>query len=287
MIFPLPQVNSLVVINYDEAIYKIMNFKISSKKIKKKFIYGDFVENKKATTLVVFLSGLSGSRELPFLKVASSEFFKYGFSTVRFNFCNDSDDKHQKDDALTLEELSFSVYVTELKNILDSVGKKYSKIVLVGHSFGAPVAILFLSKYKKYANNTELVLWDPTILPWKKQWMEEDFVFDKDKGLYFGKHTKEVINKVFYGECIRVDTVSILHMLNRNACIIAAKNSADKDAMKYFSKVHKKKTSVLHIIEKTDHYFKGIKAQKELFKTTLNFLDLIKKKVAETKNNGL
>lgn len=254
-----------------------MKLKIPSKKIKGKFIYGDFVENKKANTLIVFMSGLSGSKELPLFMTASTEFFKHGFSTIRVNFCNDGEDKYQKDDALNLEDLSFSVYAIELRNILDLFSKKYSRIVLVGHSFGAPIAISFLNKYKKYTYSTELVLWDPTILPWKKQWMEEDFVFDKDKGLYLGKHTKEVLNKIFYGECVSVDTVNILQMLKRNACIIAARNSADKDASKYFSKVHKKKTSVLRIIEKTDHYFKGARAQKELFKTTLNFLDLNKK----------
>lgn len=253
-----------------------MKFKIPSKKIKGKFIYGDFVENKKATALVVFSSGLSGSKELPLLKTASSEFFKYGFSTIRFNFCNDDEDKYQKVDALNLKELSFSVYVEELKNTIDFFGKKYSRIILVGHSFGAAIAILFLSKYKKYEKISELVLWDPTLLPWKKEWMQEDFVFDRDKKLYFGKHTKEILNKRFYEECIRIDTVSVLHMLNINVCIIAVKNSADKDARKYFSRVQKKNNSVMHIIEKTDHYFKGIKVQKELLKTTFNFLDLNK-----------
>lgn len=250
-----------------------MKLKVPSKKFKEKFIYGDFMDNKKADTLAVFISGLSGSRELPLFKTASTKFLKNGFSTLRFNFCNDSDDKHKKVDALNLEELSFSVYVTELKNILDSVGKKYSRIVLVGHSFGAPIAILFLNKYKKYANNTELVLWEPTLLPWKKEWMEEDFVFDRNKKLFFGKHTKETLNKVFYRECINVEsTDKVLRLLNCKACIIAAKDSADKDARKYFSMVHKNKTSLLHIIEKTDHYFKGVKAQKELFKRTIDFL---------------
>lgn len=254
-----------------------MKIKIQSKKIKGRFIYADLIENKKADTIIIFMTGFSGGKDFSLFKTASSEFFKHDFSTLRFNFCNDGASRLQKADALDLEELSFSVYLLELKNILDLFVKKYSRIVLVGHSFGAPIAISFLSKYKKYSDSTELVLWDPTTLPWKKQWMEEDFVFDKDKGLYFGKHAKEVINRSFYEECVRVDTVNILQMLKRNACIIAARNSADKDASKYFSKVHKKKASVLHIIEKTNHYFNGAKAQKELFITTLNFLDLNKK----------
>ena len=39
----------------------------------------DLLENKKTTTLAVFLSGFSGSKELPLFKSASLEFFKNGF----------------------------------------------------------------------------------------------------------------------------------------------------------------------------------------------------------------
>lgn len=260
-------------INYSEAIYKIMKLKVPSIKFKEKFIYGDFIENKKADTLAVFMSGFSGSKELPLFKTASTKFLKHGFSTLRFNFCNDSDDKHKKVDALNLEELSFSVYVAELKNTLDLVGKKFSRIVLVGHSFGAPIAILFLNKYKKYTNNTELVLWEPTLLPWKREWMEEDFVFDRNKKLFLGKHTNEILNKVFYKECSHTEsTDKVLRLSNCKVCIIAAKDSADKDAGKYFSKIKNKKNSKLFIIKGANHLFSGKRVQKELFKKTMDFL---------------
>jgi len=80
-----------------------MKIKILSKKLKGKFIYGDSVENKKADTIIVLMSGFSGSKDLPLFKTVSSEFFKKGFSTLRFNFCNDIDDKYKKTDALNLE----------------------------------------------------------------------------------------------------------------------------------------------------------------------------------------
>ena len=210
-----------------------MKIKIKSKTIKNKFIYGDLLENKKTTTLAVFLSGFSGSKELPLFKSASLEFFKNGFSTLKFNFCNDDADKHPKTNALKIENMSFSVYTAELKNIIDSFGNKYSKIVLVGHSFRAVVSILFLSKYKKYAKKTELVLWDPTLLPWKKEWMREDFVYNQNKKLYQGKIGKETINKRFYRECIITkDTAETLRLLNQKVCVIAAKGSADSDSKK-------------------------------------------------------
>ncbi|MFA5933702.1 MAG: alpha/beta hydrolase [Candidatus Paceibacterota bacterium] len=247
--------------------------KIKSKKIKNKFIYGDLLENKKANTLVIFLSGFSGSRELPLFKDASAIFLKNNFSTLKFNFCGDSDDKKQEFDALNLEEMSFSVYIEELKNIVDFFDSKYSRIVLIGHSFGAVVSILFLHKYKKYKKNTSLVLWDPSLLPWKKEWMLEDFILTADKKNYCEKVSGSIINKVFYKELITINTVNVFSSLNKKTCIIAAKNSADKDAKKYFSKIKNKKTSELFIIKNTDHFFKGKKAKKELFEKTMNFLN--------------
>jgi alpha/beta superfamily hydrolase len=251
-----------------------MKIKIKSKKLKGKFIYGDFLENKKATTLVVFLSGFSGSREFSLFKNASSEFFKNGFSAFRFNFCNDNEDKYQKIDAPKIKDMSFPFYIAELKNIIDILGKKYFRIALVGHSFGAVIAILFLNKHKKYLKKTDLILWDPSLLPWKKEWMEEDFIYDADKKLYRGKIGKETINKIFFKECIIVkNSAEILESLNQGACIIAAENSGDADAKKYFLKIRSKKDSKLFIIKKTGHQFKGKKAQKELFEKTINFLE--------------
>ncbi len=246
-----------------------MKIKIKSKKIKNKFIYGDILENKKAASLVVFLSGLSGSRELPLFKKASSVFFKNGFSTLRFNFCNDSDDKHKEISSIEMKDLSFQVYVAELKNIITNFGDKYSNIILVGHSFGAAIAVLFLGKFKK---RTNLILWEPTLLPWKKEWMEEDFILNVKKKLYFSKNNDEILNKTFYKELIEVDTVNLFKLLNKKTCIIAAQNSADEDAKKYFSKLKNKKSSEFFIIKKSDHLFSDKPSQKILFKKTLDFL---------------
>lgn len=251
----------------------IMKFKIKSKKFKNKFIYGDFSEDKKSTTLVVFLSGFSGGIGSPLLKNASDFFLKKGFSVIEFNFCNGYNDKHRRVDAIKTEDMSLSVYVAEFKNIVDSFGKEYSRIVFVGHSFGAVVSILFLSKHRKYIKNTELVLWDPSLLPWKKEWMEMDFVFDVEKKLYFGKNEKEVINMLFYRECTSIkNTTKTLQLLNEKVCIIAAEKGACKDAKRYFSKIHQKKSSVFSVINGAGHLFVGKRIQKELFDKTIGFL---------------
>lgn len=252
-----------------------MKLKIKSKKFKNRFIYADMEEGEEATSLVVFLSGLSGSKNLPLFDYASSEFIKNGFNTLRLNFYNYEYDKHKYTNALESNSISFSVYIEELKNVLDFVSNKYSSIVLIGHSFGAPIAIMFLSKYKKYASKTKIVIWDPSILPWKREWMEEDYVFNKDKKLYFNKHDScEIINEVFYEECICVkNTTEILRLLNKKVCIIAAGKGGGEDSKKYFSKLRNKKSSMLVIIDDASHLFDGKNVQKELLNKTLEFLN--------------
>ena len=250
-----------------------METKIKSKTIKNRFIYADYFENKKAKSVVIFLSSFSGSRYLPLFNNSCKFFYMNGFSTVKLNFCNESDDKIQKPKAINFENMSLSVYTTELKNIIDYFDKKYSEVILVGHSFGAIVSILFLDKYKKYRKNTKLVLWEPSLLPWKKKWMEKDFYYNGDEKLYREKRTGEFINKTFYKECVTTDSLKLFKLLNMKVYIIAVKNLAEKNAKKYFSKIRNKVDSKIFIMQKTGHSFEDIKSQKILFGKTLSFLN--------------
>ena len=248
-----------------------MNIKIPTKTSKNKFIYGDLFENKDTDTLVVFLSGLSGSKDLPLFEAATKKFFENGFSTFKFNFCRESESKTV--DTLDLKEMIFAVYLSEFKNIIDFFNSDYKNFVLVGHSFGAVLAILFLDTYRGYLDNTSLVLWEPSILPWKREWMEEDYNLDNKTGFYISKINHEIINREFYEETININNIAdTLGNLNKNVCIVAAKGSADEDAQQYFKKTKDKINSKLKIIEKTNHFFDGSEAQEELFKTTISFI---------------
>jgi len=249
-----------------------MKIKIKSKKLKEHFIYGDFSEHKSANALVILISGFSGSKELPLFKAVSPKFVKNKFSIIKFNFCNDDEDKNPKLDAPEIKDMTFGFYVSELKNIIDTLGKKYRKIILIGHSFGAVIAMSFLAKHKKYIKKTKLILWDPSLLPWDKEGMEKDFKYDAPQKIYFMNGEKISINQTFYDELIKTNTVSILHSLKGPVCIIAAENSADKDGIKYFSNVRDRKSSRLYIIKNTNHYFDGALAQKELVEKTLGFI---------------
>lgn len=255
--------------------FKNMKIKIKSKKIEGKFLHCDFLENKNAEKIVVLLSGLSGSKNLPLFGTASSAFFKNGFSTLRINFCNDPDNKHQIIDTPDIRDANFAFYSAELKNILEFFKKKYTNIVIIGHSFGAPVAVMFLSTYKSYATRVQLILWDPSLLPFDKKAMDSAFVFDLAQKLYREKEAKlpYIFNKKFYKELSEdIHTGEVLRNLNKEVCIIGAMKGAGQDAKKYFSKLKNKKISKLILISSANHMFDGRRVQKELLKKTFEFL---------------
>lgn len=249
----------------------IMKFKIRSKTNNKKFIYGNVRHNKKANTLIIIMSGYTGSENFRLNTRTAKYFYKQDFSVLRFNFCNERKNIHRID-ALQLAEVDFNIYKIELKNIIDHFDQHYSQIILIGHSFGAVVSILFLEKFKNYRKKIKLILWDQSLLPWSQQIMEDEFTLDKKNKIYTEKGTGLKLNVKFYRSLIKTDTLKIFSQLEIPTCIIAAEHSGDSDAKKYFAKIKNKNGSEIHIIKNTGHLFEEQKAQTQLFSITKNFI---------------
>lgn len=249
-----------------------MTLKLTYKPKVKKYLYADVVDGSN-DTVVVFSSGFSGSKNMPFIKTMANKFNKKDYTTVCINFCNDSSDKVKQNDAYETKDMNFTLYNTGLKNVMDSLQCNYKNIVFIGHSFGTPVFLNFLNKNKKFLNKIKLVLWEPSLLPWPKKIMEVEFPFDVKTGLHTCKPAKESLNKVFYKEVTSIDTAKLLQGLNKLVCIISAKGSTDSFAKKYFSKLGKnKKMSKNIVLENTDHFFKGTEIRKVLFNETLEYI---------------
>ena len=248
-----------------------MKIQLKSKRIKNKFIYGELLKNN-SKSMVLFLSGFSGGMESPLFKEATKIFFKNNYDVLKFNFCNDYEGVKRRK-AIKLEEMSISMYSPELKNILDLLTKDYSRIVLVGHSFGAIVSILFLSNYPKYRKNTSLVLWEPALLPWEKSWMEGDFSFLKEDKMYLENISGNKINRRFYEELIgSEDTSNVFRRLKKRALIISATAIGVKNARKYYSKTLSNRSKLV-VIDGADHGFSKRTDKKRLFGETINFLN--------------
>lgn len=235
----------------------------------KKFVYGTLRKNK-ADTLLIFLSGLSGGMDFPLFEKASAYFGQY--DTFRIYLCNDVD--FSKRDSYNLSEIDFAYYARALKKTLDFLNKDkhYKKIYLIGHSFGSVMSILFLKRYKSYRKTVRNIMWEPSLLPWQKKYINEDYMYDAETKLYTDKHTGDKINRKYFGQCIRTDSVRMFRALGLPSLIIAAKGSADKDAREYFKACKRFGGSKLVILDGTDHFFDGNSSQKDLFEYTKKYI---------------
>lgn len=245
--------------------------KIKIKGTKGEIITGDYLEKDESNTVIVFLSGLTGGRTSRLVSDSSLFFFKNGFSTFSFDFFNPT--------SKSVLQLNFSIYdyLGILKGIINFFNNKYSRIVLVGHSFGAVISILFLNKYRSCLN-MEIILWDPSILSQITNWISGYFKYDTNKRLYYGigGGKRIIANDIFYSSLLDFkDSTYILELLNPKTCIIGAEKGASENAKQYFSKLHgkNKTSSYFSIIKRAGHLFGSKIAQKELFKKTLYFLN--------------
>jgi len=247
-----------------------MKLKIKSAFFRDKYIYTDLLENSNSKALIIFMSGFSGSMNLPLFKKAESYFYEAGYSTLRINFCHESEDGKKLPDSLDQEQMSLSVYASELKGVINNL-ISYKNIVLIGHSFGAVISLYFLSKFEKYSKKIKLAMWDQSLLPWSIKDMEKIFTYDDQEKLYKTKDNDLSINSDFYNDFLKTDSIDIFKNISVDYCLIAAKGSGDKDAKKYFEA--RKLGTELHIIPGTGHMFGNKKAQRELFDRTLAFIE--------------
>ncbi len=246
-----------------------MKIKIPTRSTRGKFLLGTYLGKKDSKSLVIFLSGLSGDSKLSLFTKAARFFFKNGFSTLRINIC--ANDKNVAQKSLKQSGITFSTYAVEIENVINYYSSKYNDFVIIGHSFGAIIAILFLNKYKKYSKKINIVFWDPSLLPWSKKSLEKDFIYNSSQKIYRDKHSGVFINSQYYNQCVKINnTAEIFGLLNKNACIITT-SEGKKDAKKYFSRL-KKKNSKLYTLVSTDHLFSDQKSQKILFQKTLDYL---------------
>lgn len=235
-----------------------------------KRIYYDLKKSDNSETLVVFLSGFSGSRDFPFLQDMSQMFLGGDYSTLRLNFCTDSEDTVVYPDTLDLSEINFSVYRKELDNLLAYLC--FKKYIFIGHSFGVPVCIDFLSYYPSFLEKSQVVFWEPSLLPWSRDTFFEFFTYDIETGLYVSNDKKEHLSAKFFNEIVTHDSAKQFSSLTTSVCIISAKGSCDNEAEQYITRAPINSHAEHIILENTDHCFQGVGIYETLFKKTLNYL---------------
>ncbi len=114
------------------------------------FIYGT-IDSNKNQVLLLFVHGITGNQNEHQYFNAVSFFTKKGFDIFRFDFYSD------KKMARSLTESSITSHSKDLELIIYELKKKYKKIILIGHSLGAPVILK-----TNLSSILKIVLWDPT-----------------------------------------------------------------------------------------------------------------------------
>lgn len=102
-------------------------------------------------TLIIFVHGLSGKEKEYLYFNAAAYFPQRGADTFRFSFYP------KKQGARSLSESSLTTHVHDLKKVIEYFKPEYSKVVLIGHSFGALVILK-----SDLSDIYKILLWDPT-----------------------------------------------------------------------------------------------------------------------------
>lgn len=114
-------------------------------------IYGTLSYTSKEKKIIIFVHGLCGHRNRPFLYNGSKFFNSKGFSTFRFDLYS-IENKARK-----LKDCSTKTHTSDLNCVLNYFKNKYKKIYLIGHSLGGPTILLANAK-----EVNSIVLWDPS-----------------------------------------------------------------------------------------------------------------------------
>ena len=156
-----------------------------------KKIYYDSSNNKlcgiltnyeKSDKVVIMCHGIRGNKDEcgAFVKL-SEELLKIGYSSFRFDF-----NGHGESDGLD-KDMTITKEINDLENTVNILQeKRYSKIILLGGSFGAGIVSLF--PFEKYDNVKAIVLWYGCL----------DYNYARFGNLFTGENMKEAEKKGYY-----------------------------------------------------------------------------------------
>ncbi|AKH32454.1 hypothetical protein XF24_00089 [candidate division SR1 bacterium Aalborg_AAW-1] len=222
------------------------------------FINGTYSSVNNQKGLIVFVHGLTSSKDEPILSQGELYFNSKGYSTFRFNLYDELGNERK------LSNVSLSDHIQDINDVIDYFLKKgETNIILIGHSFGG-LSLL----YSDLKHVSKLVLWDSSI---GGEELLGD-VYEDDQGKYIdrGDQYKRYISDTLYEDfCIDpIDNIQQLKSLKLPIIIIAAEEGLQDPALLYAESIHQK----AFIIAGADHIFSDDNHKKELFDITMKNL---------------
>jgi predicted esterase len=221
-------------------------------------IYGT-LDSDNNQTLLIFVHGITGNQDEHHYFNAVPFFTKNGFDTFRFDLYSD------KDGARSLSESTIMGHSKDLELIINNFKDKYKKIILIGHSLGAPVILK-----TNLSSISKIVLWDPTTGFKKIEDQEGEYCQEIDKYiLHWGMDI--IIGKQMVEEWKSLNIDKLIENLTIPCKFIFAGNHNKHELWKPFlNKIKVKNKSV--IVEGATHCFVEEGTEQKLFEETLKWI---------------
>ena len=213
--------------------------------------------NKK--TVLIFVHGITGNQNEHQYFNAVPFFTKKSFTTFRFDFYSRNLQSRQ------LQESSITTHVSDLQTVINYFKKKYKKIILIGHSLGAPVILLSdLSAVAK------IILWDPTT--GFKDIKEKNGYYSKKLDNYVLNWGKAImVSKKMIDEWKNIQTQDLINKITVPCKFIFAGKENKYTTWKPFLKKIKAKNDHV-VIKGASHVFIEEGVEQKLFIETLGWI---------------
>ncbi|MEK7579291.1 MAG: alpha/beta fold hydrolase [Patescibacteria group bacterium] len=225
-------------------------------------IYGTLnVPRKPTAALVVFVHGLTGSKNEHLFFNAAKLFPSKAIATFRFDLY--SGEKNGR----TLTCTTISTHAKDVDTVVNRFNVRYKKIFLVGHSLGGPSILLSRARN----NVAGIILWDSAHTLQKSD--EVDYRYDRHLKVYILSWGIEMlIGKRMFDDWKRLtrpkDLVKNVSVPIKVIC--AEKGILIRPGKEYYK--YAKQPKEFMIIKKATHCFDERGTEEKLFSETIKFV---------------
>ena len=235
--------------------------------MKEKTIYKYSNNNK--DILIIIESGISGGYECALVRSAT-DYFKREGDILAIQYCNDIDFNIK--DHISMKDLNLNRYKDTFEKIYSKIeGKKYKKIIYIGHSFQALIAMYILEKTKEeLKNKMSIILWDPSTPQNIVESVEK--YFDKIGNTYQADKVGEFYTTILSTRLIQnikdFNFIKYFKSIKKEVLMICAENAGVHISEVYLDKKYIKYV----IIKNSGHNFGNTKCRRELLKVTRDYI---------------
>ncbi|MCK9597175.1 alpha/beta hydrolase [Candidatus Pacearchaeota archaeon] len=239
-----------------------MEKKLKIKTSDSKLINGTFVATKQKTnTLVVFVHGFTGNRNVRLIYNGAKFFTKKGFDTFRFDLYGKNKGSRR------FRDTKISLHGEDITIVLKYFRKKYKNIYVVGHSYGG-TSLLFTDQ----SIIDGFVFWDASYVESTEN-NTAGMRYSKELDAYIlGGGVETVIGKEFVEELKNFsDCGELIKKINKPVLFVTAgKKGNSKAGKKYFIKANNPKKLIN--IKTANHNFDNWNDEETLFRETYGWL---------------